>query len=85
MALAATLGVGGTPPERLHVTSVVSLNPRQGGGFEVTTSALEVRGVVPGLDAAGFQERADAAEKGCPISNAIRGNVTITVEATLEG
>jgi osmotically inducible protein OsmC len=85
MAFSATLGRAGTPPERLHVTAVVSLNPKQGGGFEVTNSALEVRGVVPGIDQAAFQEMADTAEKGCPISNAIRGNVTITVSATLEG
>ncbi len=84
MAFSATLGRGGTPPERLHVTAVVSLNPKDGGGFEVTDSSLEVRGVVPGLDAAAFQELADTAEKGCPISNSIRGNVTITVSATLE-
>ena len=38
---------------------------------------------MPGLDEAGFQELADAAEKGCPISNAIRGNVTITISAVL--
>jgi osmotically inducible protein OsmC len=85
MAFSATLGRAGTPPERLHVTAVVSLNPKQGGGFEVTDSALDVRGVVPGLDQATFQEIADTAEKGCPISNSIRGNVTITVSATLEG
>ena len=85
MAFSATLGRAGTPPERLHVTAVVSLNPKQGGGFEVTNSALEVRGVVPGIDQAAFQGMADTAEKGCPISNAIRGNVTITVSATLEG
>lgn len=85
MALAAALGRAGHAPERLHVTAVVSLEPRRGGGFEVLTSALEVRARVPGLDAAGFGELADAAEKGCPISNAIRGNVTITLDATLEG
>jgi osmotically inducible protein OsmC len=83
MALAATLGRAGSPPERLHVTAVVSLNPKAGGGFEVTASTLEVRGVVPGLDELGFQELADTAEKGCPISNAIRGNVTITIAAAL--
>ena len=85
MALAATLGRAGSPPERLHVTAVVSLNPKPGGGFEVTGSSLEVTGTVPGLDAAAFQGLADTAEKGCPISNAIRGNVTITVQATLQG
>jgi osmotically inducible protein OsmC len=85
MAFAATLGRAGNPPQRLTVTAVVSLNPKEGGGFRVTDSALEVTGVVPGLDAARFQELADTAEKGCPISNSIRGNVTITVAARLEG
>ncbi len=83
MALAAALGRAGAPPERLDVSAVVSLGPRPGGGVEVTASTLEVRGVVPGLDEAGFQELADTAEKGCPISNAIRGNVTITLSAVL--
>ena len=85
MAFSGTLGRGGTPPERLHVTAVVSLNPKEGGGFEVTDSALTVTGVVPGLDQAKFQEIAEAAEQGCPISNSIRGNVAISVDATLEG
>jgi len=84
MAFSATLGRGGNPPERLHVTAVVSLNPKEGGGFQVTDSALTVTGVVPGLDQAAFQETAEAAEKGCPISNTIRGNVNVTVTATLE-
>jgi osmotically inducible protein OsmC len=50
----------------------------------VTASALEVRGVVPGLDQAGFQAAAEEAEQGCPISNALRNNLRITVQATLE-
>ena len=83
MAFSATLGRGDTPPERLDVTATVSLNPKEVGAFEVTDSMLMVRGVVPGLDQAGFQAAADQAEKGCPISNAIRGNVKVTVEATL--
>ena len=84
MALSNTLAGAGNPPERLHVVATVSLDPKQGGGVEVTRSALEVTGTVVGLDQAGFQEAAEKAEKGCPISNAIRGNVAITVEATLE-
>jgi osmotically inducible protein OsmC len=84
MAFSASLTRGGTPPQRLHVTSVVDLNDKEGGGVIVTDSALTVRGVVPGLDPAGFQEAAEAAEKGCPISNAIRGNVAVTVTATLQ-
>jgi len=84
MALSNTLAGAGNPPERLHVVATVSLDPKQGGGVEVTRSALEVTGTVVGLDQAGFQEAAEKSEKGCPISNAIRGNVAITVEATFE-
>jgi len=62
----------------------VSVEPKAGGGIEVTRSVLEVVGVVPGLDQAGFQAAADQAELGCPISNAIRNNVQVTVQATLE-
>ncbi|CAN0416272.1 unnamed protein product [Phaeothamnion confervicola] len=84
MAFSAALAKAGTPPERLHVTAVVSLNPKEGGGVEVTDSVLTVVGVVPGLDQAKFQEMAEAGEQGCPISNSIRGNVAISVAATLE-
>jgi osmotically inducible protein OsmC len=84
MAFSNTLAQDGNPPERLHVTSTVSLDPKEGGGVTVTRSALEVDGVVPGLDQAAFQDAADRAEKGCPISNAIRGNVNVTVNATLK-
>jgi len=84
MAFSHALATAGNPPERLHVTSVVSLNPKEGGGVEVTDSALTVTGTVPGLDQAGFQSAAETAEQGCPISNAIRNNVAITVTATLD-
>jgi osmotically inducible protein OsmC len=84
MAFSFTLAGAGNPPERLDVTATVSLDPKAGGGFEVTSSALEVRGVVPGLDQAGFQAAAEQAEQGCPISNALRNNLRITVQATLE-
>jgi osmotically inducible protein OsmC len=84
MAFSNTLAQAGNAPERLHVTSTVSLDPKEGGGVVVTRSALEVTGVVPGLDQEGFQQAADQAEKACPISNAIRGNVEVTVTATLQ-
>jgi osmotically inducible protein OsmC len=84
MAFSATLARGGTPPERLHVVATVSVNPKEGGGIQVTDSRLEVTGVVPGLDQAGFQDAAERGEQGCPISNAIRNNVNITVTATLQ-
>ena len=83
MAFSNTLAQAGNAPERLHVTSTVSLDPKEGGGVVVTRSALEVTGVVPGLDQEGFQRAAEQGEQSCPISNTLRGNVDITVNATL--
>jgi osmotically inducible protein OsmC len=41
-------------------------------------------GRVPGLDQAGFEVAARGASENCPISQALKGNIDITVEATLE-
>jgi osmotically inducible protein OsmC len=52
-------------------------------GWTVTRIHLEVRGEVPGMDAAAFGEAANAAKTGCPISRLL--NTTITMDAALEG
>ncbi|MGH2534520.1 MAG: OsmC family peroxiredoxin [Thermomicrobiales bacterium] len=83
MALSHALSTAGTPPERLEVTAKVGFGPKDGGGMEVKYSNLSVSGRVPGLDQAGFEEAAKQGEAGCPISNALRGNIPISVEATL--
>jgi osmotically inducible protein OsmC len=85
MALSAHLGRTASPPERLDVDCVVMFEKKPEGGFKVATSTLRVRGRVPGMDQAAFEEAALAGEHGCPVSNALRGNVDIRVEATLEG
>ncbi|MEX2236856.1 MAG: OsmC family peroxiredoxin [Dehalococcoidia bacterium] len=84
MALSATLARGGSPADKLQVTAVCSLDPKEGGGYQITSSRLSVRGWVNGLDQAGFEEMARKGEEGCPVSNALRNNLTIEVEATLE-
>ncbi|MCH8206628.1 MAG: OsmC family peroxiredoxin [Chloroflexi bacterium] len=83
MALSHGLAEGGNPPERLHVSATVTFGQVE-GGFKVVSSELTVRGRVPGLDQAGFREAAEAAKDGCPISGALKGNVELSVEATLE-
>lgn len=84
MALSATLARAGSPPERLQVTAVASFDRRPEGGFKVSTMDLTVRGRVPGIDQARFEELARQGEQGCPISNAIRNNVEIRLSAVLE-
>jgi len=83
MALSAGLGRAGTPPERLDVSAAVTFD-KVGDGWKVVSSALTVRGKVPGMDAAAFTQAAEAAKEGCPISQALKGNVDLSVEATLE-
>jgi len=83
MALSHGLGQAGSPPQRLQVTAEVTFD-KVGDGFKVVSSTLTVRGQVPGIDAARFKEAAEAAKDGCPISQALKGNVEMSVEATLE-
>lgn len=83
MALSHGLGEAGTPPQKLEVSASVTFD-RVEGGFKVVSSALTVRGRVAGIDEAGFRQAAEAAKDGCPISQALKGNVELSVEATLE-
>jgi len=85
MALSNAMDEAGHPPERLEVSSVVTFAPKPGGGMMVAKSALAVRATVASLDAAGFARIAKEGEEGCPVSNALRGNVEITLETSLAG
>jgi lipoyl-dependent peroxiredoxin len=82
MALSAGLGRAGNPPRSLEVSATVTFETE--GGARVVSSALEVRGRVPNIDEAAFQQAAEAAKDGCPISKALTGNVELSVKATLE-
>jgi len=84
MAFSNTLDKAGSPPERLHVTAVCSLD-RVDGKMKIVSMDLNVQGVVPGKTQAEFEELAKTAEQGCPVSNALRGTVEIRLTATLEG
>ena len=84
MALSAGLGRAGTPPTRLEVTATITFD-RVSDAWTVTESQLTVRGAVPGATAEAFQQAAEAAKDNCPISRALKGNVQMSVTASLEG
>ena len=84
MAFSGALGRAGSPPQRLHVSAEVTFDKLE-AGWRVVSSALTVRGVVPGMSADDFVAAAEAAKDGCPISQALKGNVELSVDATLEG
>jgi len=83
MALSAGLGRQQKPPERLRVSATATFD-KVGDGWKVTTMEITVVGKVPGLSAAEFEAAAKAAGEGCPISGALKGNVAVSVRASLE-
>ena len=82
MALSAGLSKAGKPPTRVHTTAKVHLE-KQGEGFSITRIDLETRAQVPGIDNNEFQQQADAAKKGCPVSKVLAA-AQISLKATLE-
>ena len=82
MALSNELSEAGHDPERLEVSSTVTLDMVDGAPT-VTTSKLTVRGKVPGIDQEEFEKAAQGAGENCPISRAL-GGVDISVDAQLD-
>jgi osmotically inducible protein OsmC len=82
MALSNVLAQAGHAPEKLDVEAVATFLKVE-AGWRLTTMALSVTGSVPGMSSDEFAEAAAAAKDGCPVSNALKGNVEITAEAIL--
>jgi lipoyl-dependent peroxiredoxin len=82
MALAAGLAREGTPPQRLETDATTSFD-KVGEGFKLTSVRLTIRGDVDGLDDEAFRAAAEGAKENCPVSQALKGNVEITLEASL--
>jgi lipoyl-dependent peroxiredoxin len=83
MAFNATLGRNNAKAATTHVTATVSAD-KGDAGIKIVSSKLVVRVTdLEGTDAAGLADLAKKAEAGCPVSNALRGNVEITVDASM--
>jgi lipoyl-dependent peroxiredoxin len=81
MALAHALAQDGNPPEKLSTSATVTFVP----GTGITRSALEVTGTVPAIDEDAFRSAAEGAKDGCPVSQALKGNVELELTARLSG
>jgi len=82
MSLSNEIGKAGGTPQALDVTADVTLG-RDDSGLAITGITLTVRGEVEGLDADAFQQAAQTAKVGCPVSKALAA-VDITLDAALE-
>jgi len=81
MALAGMLGEAGLTAQSIETTAAVTLEKRP-SGYEITASHLTVRVTIPGADRAKFEQIANAAKSGCPVSKLLKA--AITMDATLE-
>jgi lipoyl-dependent peroxiredoxin len=83
MALSGEIATAGGTPQSLDVTADVRIGPDPAGGLRISAITLTVRGKVEGLDEAGFVAAAEQAKAGCPVSKALAGVDTITLDAAL--
>jgi osmotically inducible protein OsmC len=79
MAFSNALAKNETPPTSLDVQATATFVPGEG----ITLMELEVVGSVDGIEETEFLELASVAKDGCPVSQALAGNVEITLSARL--
>ncbi len=80
MALSAQLGNAGMTPESIETTATLTMD-KTDAGFTITAIHLDVNARVPNADRAKFEEAANNAKAGCPVSRVL--NAKITMNATL--
>ena len=84
MALNGAVGRKGGSIAKTQITCKVTADKGE-AGIKITTSALSlVAEGLTGIDAATFQDVAKEAEQKCPVSNAYRGSMNVTLETTVK-
>ena len=80
MALSAELGKAGMTPQSIDTAATLTME-KTDAGFTITAVHLDVSVRMPGADPLKFDEVAQAAKKGCPVSRVL--NAAITMSARL--
>ena len=83
MALSFALAKAGHEDGTLETKATVKLE-KEGDGFRIASSMLELTGAVPGLERAKFEELAQGAKENCPVSKVLRCEIGLTI-AGFEG
>ena len=81
MALSLQLGEAGIRPERIETKATITFE-KLDTGFTITRSHLDVTVRAPGADRAKFEQAAQNAKVGCPLSKVLKAEVTM--DARLE-
>jgi osmotically inducible protein OsmC len=81
MALSGQLGNANMTAESIRTTASVNLEKTE-AGFTITAVHLDTTAKIPGADRAAFEQAAENAKAGCPVSRLL--NAEITMDAKLE-
>ena len=76
MALAFALAGAGFTPTRLSTSAAVTIES-EGSGFKISKSALELEAEVPNITKEQFEQIAQAAKAGCPVSKVLNAEITL--------
>lgn len=79
MALSLMLTEAGFTPKELHTKATVNIDADK---LEITTSHLDLTAEIEGISREKFEELANNAKKGCPVSKVL--NCDISLNATLK-
>ena len=79
MALSKMLGDASLTPEKIETHAAVTLE-KVGEGFEITSIHLEVTAKIPGTDQGKFEQIANKAKAGCPVSKLLKATITMTAK-----
>jgi lipoyl-dependent peroxiredoxin len=82
MALSGELGKAGHDVDAVETDATVHLD-KVDDGFAIKRIELRTRVTAPGLDESAFQDAAEAAKKGCPVSQALAAVESIELDAQL--
>ena len=79
MALSAQLGSAGMTADSIDTKATLTLDKTE-AGFTITSVHLDVKVSIPGADQAKFDEAAQNAKKGCPVSRVLNANITMDAQ-----
>ena len=82
MALSGELGKAGHEVDSVETEAIVHLDKVE-DGFAIKRIELRSRVSAPGVDESDFQQAAEAAKKGCPVSQALAAVESIELDAQL--
>jgi osmotically inducible protein OsmC len=79
MALSLILGEAKLVADQMDTSADVTLEQVE-GGFAITAIHLTLKAKIPGTTQATFQELANKAKAGCPVSKLMKANITLDAQ-----